>query len=327
MNNGRKPKIVYLGSPDFAVPALAALLQAGYSLPLVITQPDRPKGRKRQLTPTAVKQFAESAGLRVLAVENVNQPEVVAEIAAAEPDLLVVAAFGQLLRPAVWQAAPAGAVNIHASLLPEYRGAAPIQQALMDGHEKTGVTLMYIAERLDAGDMLAKAECDILPDDNAGTLRERLAALGANLLLENLPRLLAGQLKPEPQDEAQATYAGKITSAHELLDWQEHAENLHNLVRALTPDSSAYTCYKDGHGWQRLKIWRMEVAEAWGNAAAAGTVFGMDNNGLLVAAGEGAVRILQVQPAGKGRMAAADWWRGRQDLHKAGLCFGKPEDD
>lgn len=325
MNNGQKPKIVYLGSPDFAVPALAALLQAGYSLPLVITQPDRPKGRKRQLAPTAVKQFAEAAGLKVLAVENVNRPEILAEIQAAEPDLLVVAAFGQLLRPAVWQAAPWGAVNIHASLLPEYRGAAPIQQALIDGREKTGVTLMYIEERLDAGDMLARAECNILPEDNAGTLRERLAALGADLLLENLPKLLAGQLPAEPQNEAQATYAGKITAAHELLDWQAQAEELHNLLRGLTPDTSAYTCYQDGQGWQRLKIWRMEVAEAHGNAAAPGVVFGADKKGLLVAAGEGAVRLLQVQPAGKGRMAAADWWRGRQDLHQAGLCFSKPD--
>ena len=327
MNNGRKPKIVYLGSPDFAVPALAALMQAGCSLPLVITQPDRPKGRKSQLTPTAVKQFAENASLRVLAVPNVNQPEVLAEIRAAEPDLLVVAAFGQLLRPAVWQAAPLGAVNIHASLLPEYRGAAPIQQALIDGRKKTGVTLMYIAERLDAGDMLAKAECAILPEDNAGTLRERLAALGADLLLEKLPLLLAGQLAAEPQDETLATYAGKITAAHELLDWQAKAEDLCNLLRGLTPDTSAYTCYKDSHGWQRMKIWQMELAEATGNAATPGTLFDADKGGLLVAAGEGAVRLVQVQPAGKGRMAAVDWWRGRQDLHKAGLCFTGSEDN
>lgn len=322
MHNGREPKIVYLGSPEFAVPALAALLKAGYQLPLVITQPDRPKGRKKQLTPTAVKQFAEEAGLRVLAVADVNQPEVVAEIAAAEPDLLVVAAFGQLLRPAVLQIAPLGAVNIHASLLPEYRGAAPIQQAIFDGCEKTGVTLMYIAERLDAGDILAKAECAILPEDNTGTLRGRLADLGADLLLAKLPQLLTGELAAVPQDEELASYAGKITTAHELLDWEQEAEVLHNLLRGLTPDTSAYTYYKDGADWQRLKIWRMEIVEAWGNAAAPGTVFAADKDGLLVAAGEGALRVLEVQPFGKGRMAAADWWRGRQDLHKKGLRFG-----
>lgn len=321
MNNERSPKIVYLGSPDFAVPALAALLEAGYQLPLVITQPDRPKGRKKQLAPTAVRQFAGQAGLPVLAVADVNQPEVVAKIAAAEPDLLVVAAFGQLLRPAVLQLAPYGAVNIHASLLPEYRGAAPIQQALMDGCEKTGVTLMYIAERLDAGDILAKAECSILPEDNTGALRERLAALGADLLLAKLPELFSGQLEATPQDEALATYAGKITTLHELLNWEQEAETLHNLLRGLTPDTSAYTYYQDEHGWQRLKIWRMEVAESWGNAAAAGTVFGADKDGLLVAAGEGAVRLLEVQPAGRGRMPAVSWWHGHQNLHKKGLRF------
>ena len=326
MNNGREPKIVYLGSPDFAVPALSALLHAGYQLPLVITQPDRPKGRKKQLTPTAVKQFAEEAGLKVLAVADVNQPEVVAEIVAVQPDVLVVAAFGQLLRPEVLQIAPLGAVNIHASLLPEYRGAAPIQTALFDGCEKTGVTLMYIAERLDAGDILAQAECEIWPDDNTGTLRERLAKLGADLLLEKMPQLLAGELKAVPQDESKATYAGKITAEHELIDWESEAEALYNQLRGLTPDTSAYTYYRDGAELRRLKIWRMEVAETWGNAATPGTVFLADKDGLLVAAGEGAMLITEVQPFGKGRMSAVDWWRGRQDLQKKGLCFYSNKD-
>lgn len=183
-----------MGSPRFAVPALAALLEAGYDIPLVITQPDRPKGRKKQLAPTAVRQFAEAQGLSVLAVPDVNQPEVLAAVQAAQPELLVVAAFGQLLKEPLLQTAPFGVVNIHGSLLPEYRGAAPIQRAIMDGKTQTGVTIIFVEKRLDAGAMLAKAACDILPEDDLGSLRERLSHTGAKLLLDTLPGLFAGSL-------------------------------------------------------------------------------------------------------------------------------------
>lgn len=320
-----KQRIVYLGTPQFAVKPVFALLRAGYQIPLVITQPPRPQGRKGQLTPTPVQRFAEDAHLPFLAVPNVNQPEVLAQIAAAKPDLLVVAAFGQLLGEELLNLAPFGAVNIHTSLLPEYRGAAPVQRALMDGRNKTGVTLMRIVKALDAGDIIDQAEFVISATDDAGILRQDLMAIGTDLLLHNLPQLFAGRLKPTPQDEALATYAAKITPADELLDWRRTALELHNQLRGLLPETSAYTWYRDGENWQRFKIWQMQVAEESGNAAAPGTVFGADSEGLLVAAGEGTLHLQIVQPAGKARMEAAAWWRGRRDLQKSGLRFTQPD--
>lgn len=307
-------KIVYFGSPDFAVPPLLRLLDEGYSVPLVITQPDRPKGRKRQLTPTAVRTAAEQQGIRVLAVENANRPEVIAEIAAAKPDLLVVAAFGQLMSEELVHTAPLGAINIHGSLLPEYRGASPIQQALIDGREQTGITIMYIAPRLDAGDILAQQACPILPQDNTGSLRERLSAIGAELLSDTIAKMRAGQISPTPQDETLASYAAKLTAESERLDWQKPAINLHNLVRGLTPDTSAYTFYKEQTTDEplRLKIWQTALTNETARSLAPGMVLSADKEGLLVTTGDGVLKIITVQPAGKGQMNAAAWWRGRR---------------
>lgn len=317
-----KFKIVYLGSPDFAVPPLMKLLDEGYSVPLVITQPDRPRGRKHQLCPTAVKQAALEQGIPVLAVENANAPDVVAQVAAARPDLLVVAAFGQIMREELVGTAPLGAINIHGSLLPKYRGASPIQQALIDGETKTGVTIMYIAPRLDAGDMLGKAEVDILPEENTGTLRERLSLLGADLLVDVVEQLRNGTAKATPQDEALVTYAGKLTAELERVVWGKSAEAIHNLVRGLTPDTSAYTCFAEPgrDESQRLKIWQTAlITDA--TDAAPGTVIAADKAGITVATGCGAIKLLTVQPPGKGQMKAADWWRGRRDLQAAGIKF------
>ncbi len=316
-------RIIYFGSPDFAVPPLLALLQAGYDVPLAVTQPDRPKGRKHRLTPTAVRLAAEQAGIQVIAAANANRPEVVAEIAALKPDLLVVAAFGQIMREELVHTARLGAINIHGSLLPEYRGASPIQQALLDGKTETGVTIMYIAPKLDAGDMLASRSIPIEPSDNTGTLRDKLSALGAALLLETIEQMRTGKLVTSPQDDARATYAGKITADMERLDWQQPAETLHNLVRALTPDASAYCEYTEPGQTEtlRLKVWQTQVADKTPNGAPPGTVIACDKEGLLVAAGEGVLRLITVQPAGKNQMNAAAWWRGRRDLQQAGLIF------
>lgn len=326
-NDKHSFRIVYLGSPDFAVPPLQRLLAEGYAVPLVITQPDRPKGRKRQLTPTAVKVATEEQGIKVLAVENANAPDVVAEIAAAKPDLLVVAAFGQIMRDALMATAPMGAINIHGSLLPKYRGASPIQQALIDGESKTGVTIMYIAPKLDSGDMLAKAETEILPEDNTGTLRERLSHLGAELLIDTIEKMRAGEISPIKQNEAEVTYAGKITAEQERLDWEQSAVNLHNLVRGLTPDTSAYTCYTEPQTKEsvRLKIWQTALIDAENFNGeihgTAGEVITADKSGLTVATADGAIKLVTVQPIGKGQMKAADWWRGRRDLQESGLKF------
>lgn len=322
MQNNSGFKIVYLGSPQFAVPPLRMLLQEGYDIPLVITQPDRPKGRSRRLMPTDVKVAAEELGLRVLSVENVNAPEVLAEIKAVQPDVLVVTAFGQLLGDKLLGIAPNGAINIHASLLPEYRGASPIHQSLIDGRDKTGISIMMVEKRLDAGAVLAQAECAILPDDNTGTLRERLAELGAQMLPKVLADMQQGRLQPQLQDEAAATYAGKITSDRELLDWSQSAKTLHDLVRGLTPDTSAYTCFYDGDSVKRLKIWQTSLADDADTAELSpGTVCKADKQGLLVKTGDGLLRLMTVQPPGKGQMEAAAWWRGRRDLQAAGLHF------
>jgi methionyl-tRNA formyltransferase len=267
-----------------------------------------------------VKLAAEEVGIRTLAVADVNVPEVVAEIVSAKPDLLVVAAFGQLLKEPLLQAAKLGAINIHGSLLPEYRGASPIQQALIDGRDETGVTIMYIAKKLDAGDMLSSETCRILPDDNTGSLRERLSDMGAALLLKTITEMREGAVKPVPQDEAYATYAGKITAEQERLDWNLSAVSLHNLVRGLTPDTSAYTCYDEQGSEVRFKIWRTELADS-AEKALPGTVVAADKKGLLVACGEGCLRLVNVQPSGKGQMDAAAWWRGRRDLAEVGLRF------
>lgn len=323
MQNNSGFKVVYLGSPQFAVPPLRMLLQEGYDIPLVITQPDRPKGRSRRLMPTDVKVAAEKLGLRVLPVENVNAPEVLAEIAAVQPDVLVVTAFGQLLGDKLLGIAPNGAINIHASLLPEYRGASPIHQSLIDGRDKTGISIMVVEKRLDAGAVLAQAECAILPEDNTGTLRERLAELGAQMLPKVLADMQQGKLQPQLQDEAAATYAGKITSDRELLDWSQSAKTLHDLVRGLTPDTSAYTCFYDGDAVKRLKVWQTSLVDADVDNAELppGTVCKADKQGLLVKTGDGLLRLVTVQPPGKGKMEAAAWWRGRRDLQAVGLCF------
>lgn len=316
-------RIVYFGSPDFAVPPLLRLLDEGYTVPLVITQPDRPKGRKRQLSPTAVKIAAMEREIPVLAVENANDPDVVAQIAAAKPDLLVVAAFGQIMREALVNTAPMGAINIHGSLLPKYRGASPIQQALIDGETQTGVTIMYIAPRLDAGDMLGKAEVDILPQENTGTLRERLSLIGADLLVDVIEQMRSGEAKPIPQDEAQVTYAAKITAETERVDWSSKAEAIHNLARGLTPDTSAYTCFNepDKNEQARLKIWQTALADTDTADHTPGEVIAADKEGLIVATTDGAIKLVTVQPPGKGQMKAADWWRGRRDLQAAGVKF------
>lgn len=318
-------RIVYFGSPDFAVPPLMRLLDEGYTVPLVITQPDRPKGRKRQLCPTAVKEAAMARGIPVLAVANANEHDVVAQIAAAQPDLLVVAAFGQIMRDELVGTAPMGAINIHGSLLPKYRGASPIQQALIDGEAQTGVTIMYIAPKLDAGDMLGKVTVDILPEENTGTLRERLSLIGANLLVDVIEQMRDGRACVTPQDETQVTYAGKITAEMERMDWSKPAGAMHNLVRGLTPDTSAYTCFNEPgkNEPQRLKIWQTEVVQdsEMTEIAAPGEVMAADKKGLLVATGQGAIRLIDVQPPGKGQMKAADWWRGRRDLQAVGVKF------
>lgn len=302
--------IVYLGSPEFAVAPLKALLDAGFNIPLVLTQPDKPKGRKGVLTPTAVKEFALSKDIPVLAIPNVNDEEVLAKIQGCAPDLLVVTAFGQLLKEPLLAMAPLGSVNIHASILPEYRGAAPIHQAIMDGKTETGITTMFMEKGLDTGDMLMKAYCDILPNETTGELRDRLADMGADLILETVKGLRDGSIKPEKQNHDLSSYAGKITGETEVIDWNNSAAAIHNKIRGLVPDTSAFCTLKVADKEQVLKIWQSEIS-TYMEDGCAGKIVGADKKGIFVATGDGILKILMLQPAGKKQMRAVDWWNGQ----------------
>ena len=244
-------KIVFMGSPDFSIPAMRALAEV-YPIVGVVTQPDRPAGRGRVLTPPPVKRLALELGLPLIQPERLRQPEAMAQLQAWAPDVIVVAAFGQILRPAVLELPRFGCVNVHASLLPRWRGAAPIQAALLNGDAETGITIMRMDAGVDTGPTLSQRALPIQPDDNAGALSERLAALGGELLLETLPAYLSGELAPQPQEDAGATYAPMLNKADGQLDFSQPAEALARRVRAFNPWPGAFTIWQG----QMLKIQR-----------------------------------------------------------------------
>ena len=244
-------KIVFMGSPDFSIPALRALAEV-YPIVGVVTQPDRPAGRGRVLTPPPVKRLALELGLPLIQPERLRQPEAMAQLQAWAPDVIVVAAFGQILRPAVLELPRFGCVNVHASLLPRWRGAAPINAALLNGDAETGITIMRMDAGVDTGPTLSQRSLPIQPDDNAGSLSERLAALGGELLLETLPAYLSSELPPQPQEDAGATYAPMLNKADGQLDFSQPAEALARRVRAFNPWPGAFTIWQG----QMLKIQR-----------------------------------------------------------------------
>ncbi|MGG1311293.1 MULTISPECIES: methionyl-tRNA formyltransferase [Cohnella] len=306
-------KVLFMGTPDFAVPSLRALLDQGLDVVAVVTQPDRPKGRKRELTPPPVKVFALERGLTVLQPEKLRTPEAVAAIAELAPDLIVTAAYGQILPKAVLELPRLGCVNVHGSLLPRYRGGAPIQRSIMNGERVTGVTLMYMAEGLDTGDMIAKVEVPITDEDTAGSMFEKLSEAGAALLAEWLPRLVDGSAPRIPQDESEATYAPNLTRDDERIDWNRTAREIFNQVRGLYPMAGAFT-YLNG---EVFKIWGCRAPqEADGRLTAQwashkpGTVLDAGAEGIRVRTGDGSIVLTQVQPAGKKRLPAAEYARG-----------------
>lgn len=297
-------RLLYAGTPEFAVPALDALLRAGYTIAAVYTQPDRPAGRGRHLQASPVKQCALQAGLPVRQPLTLKDPGVQAEFAAWQADALIVAAYGLILPLPVLQATRCGGINLHASLLPRWRGAAPIARAVWAGDAETGVTLMQMAEGLDTGDILAQAT---LPIDNAitaGQMQTRLAQLGAELLLTQLPALLVGQLMGHPQDAAAATYAAKLRKEEAELDWHRPAEQLARQIRALHPWPVASTSLAG----QSLRIGAAYVSTAPAQAAP-GTVQAVSREGLEVACGCGVLCLQQVQLPGKRMISAIDFAR------------------
>lgn len=300
-------KIVFMGTPDFAVGALEALISAGYEITAVVTQPDKPKGRSKELQPSPVKSCALTHGIPVLQPVRIKTPEAVAELKTYEADVYVVAAFGQILSQEILDIPRMGSLCIHASLLPKYRGASPIQHAIIGGEEKTGVTVMQMDAGIDTGDMLYKKEVEIGAEDTYESLSGKLMLLGGEAITEALPLLEAGKLTPQKQEDAQSCYASMIRKEMGRLDFTRSAVELDRLIRGLTPWPGAYTFYKG----KQLKIWRA-VPEPEENSGehTPGDVLRQEKDAVIVATREGALRVLELQLEGKKRMSAHDFLLG-----------------
>lgn len=285
-------KIVFMGTPDFAVKILQSLIDSPYEVVGVVTQPDKLVGRKKVLTPPPVKQLASKHGIPVFQPEKIRadyQP-----ILAWKPDLIVTCAYGQILPKALLDLPRFGAINVHASLLPKYRGGAPIQWAIMNGEQETGITIMYMAEKMDAGDLIAQVSTPILPSDDVGTLHERLSELGAKLLLETLPLIFAGSNQRIKQDEALVTYAYNISPEDERINWQKPGEAIWNQIRALSPWPGAYTTYAG----QRFKIYAAELVQK--SQGEAGEIIAIEKDGIVAMTGDGmGIKILVGQLEGR----------------------------
>jgi len=302
-------KIIFMGTPDFAVPTLTALIQSDYNLVAVVTQPDRPSGRGQRLTPPPVKQVAQAAGLKLLQPPSLKGEATVAELAALEPDLIVVAAFGQILRRNVLTLPLYGCINVHASLLPRWRGAAPVVKAIEAGDTETGITIMQMDEGLDTGPIIAQRAIPIRSDHTGGTLTAELAELGAGLLLDVLPLWLAGKIRPQPQNDELATLAPRLKKEEGAIDWRRPAVEIERQVRAFSPWPGAFT-----QGLRdQIKIWAVELAPHLTTTALPGTLFRQER-GIYVATGAGALRLVTVQPAGKKVMTSEAMLNGQPDL-------------
>ncbi|WP_296894465.1 methionyl-tRNA formyltransferase [Thiobacillus sp.] len=295
-------RIIFAGTPPFAAAALNALADAGHDIVLVLTQPDRPAGRGMKLTPSAVKQAALARGLPVSQPPSLKSPEAQAELRAVDADVMVVAAYGLILPQAVLDLPRFGCLNIHASLLPRWRGAAPIQRAILAGDAETGITIMQMDAGLDTGAMLSKTVVPIRDDDTAASLHDVLAAAGASAIVAALANYAT--LVPVAQDDAQATYAAKLSKDEAQLDWRQSADALARAVRAYNPAPGAWTLL-DG---APLKVWAAATAPGAGDP---GTVLRSDAEGLVVACGGGALALREIQPAGSKRMSAAAFLAGR----------------
>ncbi len=304
-------RVIFAGTPPFAAAALEALAAAGHDIALVLTQPDRPAGRGMKLTPSAVKQAALARGLTLYQPASLKTPESQAELRTTNADVMVVAAYGLILPQAVLDLPRFGCLNIHASLLPRWRGAAPIQRAILAGDAETGITIMQMDAGLDTGAILAKTVVPIRADDTAASLHDRLAATGATAIVDALARYPS--LVAQPQDDAQATYAAKLDKQEAQLDWSQPAEALARAVRAYNPAPGAWTLL-DG---MPLKIWSARVCAGEGPA---GTVLRAEGEQLLIACGSGALALQEIQPAGSRRMSAAAFLAGR--ALPPGTCLG-----
>lgn len=305
-----KRRIVFMGTPDFAVPILEMLIE-NYNVELVITQPDKKVGRKKILTPSPVKQLALQHNIRILQPEKIStDEEVYNELEQLNADILITAAYGQLVPEKILFLPKFKSINVHGSLLPKLRGGAPIQYSLWEGHKITGITIMYMEKRLDAGDMLAKIEVPIEDNDNYKSLHDKLSLAGRDLLKDTLPKIFSEEIKPEKQDDSKATFAKNITRADEKISWNESAEQIFNKVRALDPTPGAFT-YLDN---KVLKIWKTEVANINVLDKEIGEIVCQDKDSIYVQCGNNSVlKILELQLSGKNRISTKNFLSNKKD--------------
>lgn len=302
-------KILFMGTPDFALFSLKGLCENGYDVVGVITQPDKPKGRGYVLTPPPVKVYALEQNIPVYQPNSLRTEEFASFLAEINPDLIAVVAYGKILPKNVLDYPKFGCVNVHGSLLPEYRGAAPMQMAIIDGKKVTGITTMYMAEGLDTGDMLLKAECEIAENDNFEIIHDRLGALGAELLRKTIDGLEKREITPIPQDHAKATHTAKILKEDCEIDFSKDCDTVHNLIRGLSPIPLSFTHTPDG---KLLKVVESEICERESQNSEFGKVVSLENGKIRVLCANGSIYITKVLPEGKGRMTAADFIRGRK---------------
>ncbi|MEN2775957.1 methionyl-tRNA formyltransferase [Acetivibrio clariflavus] len=303
-------RIVFMGTPEFAIPSLDMLLKEGYDVVAVVTQPDKPKGRGNKMSPPPVKEYAIEHGIEVLQPEKVKTEEFVEKIKEINPDLLVTAAYGKILPKSVLDIPKYGCINVHGSLLPRYRGAAPIQWSIINGEKVTGITTMYTDVGMDTGDMLVKAEIQITEDMTAGELHDKLAVLGAEVLKETLLRLKNGTLERIPQNDEEATYAPMMTKEIGCIDWSKSSREIHNLVRGTNPWPGAYT-FLSG---KKMKIWMTSVVSDDKHDSKAGTILKVSKDGIVVACGSGKLNIKEIQFENARKMSVEEYICG----HKIG---------
>jgi methionyl-tRNA formyltransferase len=309
-------RVVFMGTPDFAVQSLNALVDAGHEVKAVITQPDRPKGRGNKMAFPEVKIRALELGLPVHQPDSVKDEAFLELLKSYDPEVIVVVAFGRILPQAVLDLPPYGCVNVHGSLLPEYRGAAPIQRAVLDGRKETGVTTMRMDIGMDTGDMLMQATLPITDEDTTGTMFDKLAELGGKVLIDTLAGLENGTVVPVKQDDSKATHAARILKEDEVIRWEDSAEKIFCQIRGLSPAPGAYTWWNG----ERLKLWKARISDRE-TGKAPGTVVAISKNALTVQTGKGCLEVLELQPAGKKAMPAQAFSNGAGVAE--GIVFGE----
>jgi len=298
-------RIVFMGTPEFAVPSLQKLINTGYNVVGVVTQPDRPKGRKQLLTKSPIKIAAEENGIAVYQPEKIRAQEAIKRVLEWEPDLIITAAYGQIIPTELLVTPKYKAINVHASLLPKFRGAAPIHQSIIQGEQETGITIMYMVKELDAGDILTVAKVPINDSDNVATLHDKLSEVGSSLLLETLKKIIKGEINPLPQDQKLVTFAPSLKREDELVKWDKSPREIFNQVRGLNPWPVAFTYYKN----EVFKLWQVRPVN-YDHQQEPGTILEADKERLTVATKGGAVDLLEVQPAGRKKMDIAAFLQG-----------------